>query len=88
MPHTDSPCDHCAAPCCRHYTVVLSGLDAYRMAVALKVPPEDFCELRWTEKTEGHYQILLSGAAAAIGARCDTGRHLPHGSRAQIEITP
>lgn len=65
MPHTDSPCDHCAAPCCRHYTVVLSGLDAYRMAVALKVPPEDFCELRWTEKNEGHYQILLSGAADA-----------------------
>ena len=63
MPHPQ-PCDHCAAPCCRRYAVVLSGDDAYRIAITLKLPLREFCELRWTDQPDSsgtHYRILLSG---------------------------
>lgn len=63
MPPHPQPCDHCAAPCCRRYTVVLSGWDAFRIAATLKLPLREFCELRWTEQPDANYRILLSGRA-------------------------
>lgn len=65
MPHPDTPCDNCAAPCCRNYQVVIDGGDAFRLAETLKTPMQDFCELRWIEREEGGYRILLDGRADA-----------------------
>lgn len=62
---SQSPCDHCAAPCCRRYSVVLLGREAFHLAAHLKVPLDEFCELRWTERRDGHYRIVLDGTPGA-----------------------
>ena len=60
-----SPCDACAAPCCRNYHIIITLFDAYRIANTLKMPVTTFAELRWWEGPEEDYNIILSGAPDA-----------------------
>lgn len=60
-----SPCDGCISGCCRNYHLVVSGYDVFRIATTLKLPTEDFAELRWLDRPEGDYQIRLSAAPDA-----------------------
>ena len=59
-----SPCDGCAAGCCRKFTVTIGGFDAYRLATGLALPMADFAELRWGLEPDGDHRVLLNGKAA------------------------
>jgi Fe-S-cluster containining protein len=53
------PCDGCAAPCCRFYTIYLDGSDAYRISRTLKVPMADFLELQPSADPGPEWSIRL-----------------------------
>jgi Fe-S-cluster containining protein len=61
------PCDGCAAPCCREYTIYLDGGDAYRIARTLKVPISDFVDLEPAREPPEHrderWAIRLDGSS-------------------------
>lgn len=57
------PCDNCAAPCCRNYNVVITLVDAFRIATTLKMPITEVAEMRYIDEPDGEYKIKLSGNA-------------------------
>lgn len=59
------PCDNCASPCCRNYNVVITLVDAYRIATTLRMPITEIAEMRYIDEPDGEYRIKLSGNAEA-----------------------
>ena len=55
----ETPCETCAAPCCRKYTVTISGHDAYRLSAGLRVPMRAFAEMCWSRERDATHRILL-----------------------------
>lgn len=55
----ETPCEACAAPCCRNYTVTISGHDAYRLSDGLRVPMRAFAEMCWSRERDATHRILL-----------------------------
>ena len=64
-PSMETPCDACAAPCCRSYHIVITLYDAYRIANTLKIPVGDFAELRWVDEPREDYRIVVNGQDGA-----------------------
>lgn len=59
-----TPCDDCAAGCCREVHVVLSPREAVAMARALRVELLAIVELRLRERAEGAFRFRTSGDPA------------------------
>ena len=55
----ESPCEACAAHCCRKPTVTLSGHDAYRLSAGLRVPMRAFADMCWSRERDATHRILL-----------------------------
>lgn len=60
MSHS-TPCDACAAPCCRHYYVSLEGNDIFRIAHELCLPVGEFVSLRRLDQPDSDCRIILEG---------------------------
>jgi Fe-S-cluster containining protein len=59
LPIASDPCDGCVADCCRAFTVVLDGWDAYRIGRDLGVPLETFVELEAAPAPDENHQFVL-----------------------------
>lgn len=59
------PCDNCSAPCCRNYNVVITLVDAFRIATTLKMPITEIAEMRYIDEPDGEYKVKLSGNVEA-----------------------
>ena len=55
------PCDNCSAPCCRNYNVVITLVDAFRIATTLKMPITEIAEMRYIDEPDGEYKVKMSG---------------------------
>lgn len=59
-----TPCDACAADCCRQTYVVLSPREAVAMARALRVDLLEIVELRLRDREEGAFRFRAGGDPA------------------------
>jgi Fe-S-cluster containining protein len=60
-----SACDGCAADCCRHFDLVVSGWDAYRLGRDLSLPLDRFVALDGADAPDENHQLVLDAAASA-----------------------
>jgi Fe-S-cluster containining protein len=58
-----TPCDRCAADCCRRFDVVIHGWDAYRIARDLALPMESFVSLEGAAEPDAMHQLVLDSTA-------------------------